>query len=368
MASPWTTYPPSSPRTGYVKPSEPDTSHPGDATTVTLPIWNSNAIYPNHAELARYFSTVPSELVEPGAKPPVEVPSVHGRMEPNSFASSVTEFTPANGRPMQTTRKTAPKSVSATSLSFKFREAGPPTSSTLRQVVSSSSLYDANSSAQSIPERPDSAVTHVIGSSLPSHIQVHVLRPSSSDTGSTRAWTPNSSGPVATKSNPGSTFERHVVASGRITNSSAVAPISAATNGPPSSPSITTSPILATDINATSSYNNGASQSTPPSVTLSPVLNRGRDNQERRADPRSNTGGTSVSGSASIVKSQYTDMVFEEVPRIYNILSFFFTWIILAGFIVLPGTFNTLEEIDSNTVKKVVHTIQHLPLYASFPT
>jgi hypothetical protein len=56
-------------------------------------------------------------------------------------------------------------------------------------------------------------------------------------------------------------------------------------------------------------------------------------------------------------------MVFEEVPRVYSILSFFFTWILLAGFIVLPGTFNTLEGVDSTTVKKVLHTIQHLPLY-----
>jgi len=62
------------------------------------------------------------------------------------------------------------------------------------------------------------------------------------------------------------------------------------------------------------------------------------------------------------VKSQYTDMVFEQVPRTYNILSFLFTWLLLAGFIVLPGTFNTLEGVDSNQVKKVLHTIQHLPL------
>jgi hypothetical protein len=61
-------------------------------------------------------------------------------------------------------------------------------------------------------------------------------------------------------------------------------------------------------------------------------------------------------------------MVFEEVPRTHNLLSGLFTWILLAGFVVLPGTFSALEGIQSNSgeFEKVLHTIRHLPLYVHF--
>jgi hypothetical protein len=61
-------------------------------------------------------------------------------------------------------------------------------------------------------------------------------------------------------------------------------------------------------------------------------------------------------------------MVFEDVPRTHNLLSGLFTWILLAGFVVLPGTFSTLEGIQSNSgeFEKVLHTIHHLPLCVHF--
>jgi hypothetical protein len=57
-------------------------------------------------------------------------------------------------------------------------------------------------------------------------------------------------------------------------------------------------------------------------------------------------------------------MVFEDVPRTHNLLSGLFTWILLAGFVVLPGTFSTLEGIQSKSgeFEKVLHTIRNLPL------
>lgn len=359
MTSLWTTYFPGSPPTGDVKHSEysePDTSHPANSTAVTSPVRNSNATYPDPADHARDFPTASLEPVEPDAKLVcMETPSVHGRIGPNSFASSVTS---ANGIPMETTGKTAPIVVSATSLSVKFRPA-----------MSSSSPYGANLSTQrtSMSERLDNAVARVIGpsGSLPTHNRVNgPQRSPLPGMGDTIAQTAHFRERVATSPEPGSTLERHLFASAPITNSSAAAPIPTATDRPPSPLSISTNPILTTDVNATSSPSNGASRPTPPNVTLSPNLNRERNYQERRVPKRSVTDGTSVSGG-SIVKSQYTDMVFEEVPRVYSILSFLFTWILLAGFIVLPGTFNTLEGLanGSTQVKKALHTIQHLPLY-----
>jgi hypothetical protein len=357
MASPWSTYSPGPLPAGDVKLSEPDTSHPTHRTAVTSPVWNSNSTYPGYTDPARDFPAASSELVESDAKLAcMKVPSAHGRIGSDSFASSVMQFTSTAGSPMRTTGKTAPVVVSATSLSVNFRPA-----------MSSSSPYDANTSAQHTrtSKRPDNAVAHVIGSSQPTNNQVdRPQRSSSPGIGHTMAQTSDFSERVVTSPEASSKLERHVFASAPITNSSAAAPIPAAT-GEPSSPlsGWASNPILATDINTSSSLSNGASQPTsPPSVTLSPNLNRERDNQERRVPKRSMTEATSGSGG-SIVKSQYTDMVFEEVPRVYNLLSFLFTWLLLAGFIVLPGTFNTLEGVDSNTVKKVLHTIQHLPLY-----
>ena len=45
-----------------------------------------------------------------------------------------------------------------------------------------------------------------------------------------------------------------------------------------------------------------------------------------------------------------------------------FTWILLAGFLVLPGSFSKLEgiEIKSGDLRKVVQAIRHLPLYVLF--
>jgi hypothetical protein len=61
-------------------------------------------------------------------------------------------------------------------------------------------------------------------------------------------------------------------------------------------------------------------------------------------------------------------MVFEEVPRLHNLLSGLFTWILLAGFVVLPGTFSTLDGFQnkSGEFEKVLTTIHHLPLYVHF--
>ena len=360
MTSLWTTYSPGSPPTGDVKHSKPDASQPANSSAVVSPVWNSNAAYPDPAGRTRDFPTASLELVEPDTKLVcMETPSVHERIGPNSFAPSVTSAT-GNGIPMETTDKTAPILISATSLSVRFRPS-----------ISSSSPYGASLSAQrtSTSERLDNAVTHAIGPSLPTHDRVDgPQRPSLPGVGDTTAQTAHFSERVATSPEPLPTLERHLFSSTPITNSSATVPIPTAMDRPPSPLSISTNQILTTDVNATAS--NGTYQPTPPNVTLSPNLNRERNYQERRVPKRSVTDGTSVSGG-SIVKSQYTDMVFEEVPRMYSLLSFLFTWILLAGFIVLPGTFNTLEGIanDSTRVKKVLHTIQHLPLYVpSLPT
>lgn len=55
----------------------------------------------------------------------------------------------------------------------------------------------------------------------------------------------------------------------------------------------------------------------------------------------------------------------DEIPRIYNIGASLFTWIILAGYLVIPGTFTTFkqseafQEADDDDSNEVTHAIVH---------
>jgi len=63
-------------------------------------------------------------------------------------------------------------------------------------------------------------------------------------------------------------------------------------------------------------------------------------------------------------KSKYLEMLLKDVSSWHHILAMFFTWILLAGFVVLPGSFKTLDNlpIDNTILKKVVSTVQNIPL------
>jgi hypothetical protein len=58
------------------------------------------------------------------------------------------------------------------------------------------------------------------------------------------------------------------------------------------------------------------------------------------------------------------------VPKLHNMLASFFTWILLAGFIVFPGTFTSLRRATSSTTEariagQVVRVaVQNTPLIA----
>lgn len=56
----------------------------------------------------------------------------------------------------------------------------------------------------------------------------------------------------------------------------------------------------------------------------------------------------------------YQDMVLQsnEVPVFYNIAAAIFLWVMLAGILVLPGTFTSLEHTNSI----VQDLVQHVPL------
>ncbi|KAA8642350.1 hypothetical protein EYZ11_012327 [Aspergillus tanneri] len=80
------------------------------------------------------------------------------------------------------------------------------------------------------------------------------------------------------------------------------------------------------------------------------------------------------SDTSQTVGTTYMQMLLElqDIHWVYNLLSSFAGWILLAGFIVIPGTFTTLQESSSlgenltknDAEKAVLDTIQNPPLVA----
>ena len=80
--------------------------------------------------------------------------------------------------------------------------------------------------------------------------------------------------------------------------------------------------------------------------------------------------GTGPIGHSTSVMTDYDRMCKESnsIPLLYNILASFFSWILLAGFIVSPGTFTRLRSAASlatedGTAGRAVQTaVQNVPL------
>jgi hypothetical protein len=331
MASPWLTYSPHTP-----PPRDTDNSH-------TL--------------------AVPSELMVSDASL-VSVDSAKrqalGRVGRNSSVSSIPPFNSTDRTHTEGTRKSAPILVSTTSFGFEFREAGLSTRTSVdKQHISAllqaphSPMSDNGKRYAPTSEGADIAATHLAGPIPP---------------------TPKHAGPQSSLSS--STFEQDVLASFPTKNTHAVAPVSAADNNvtppsPPDSPPDSTPPhaITTGDVSTISSPNMGASQTPTVKMSLTQSPEQGRGKSERQRPKRLNTRGSAgSSGSSGIVHSRYAEMVFEEVPRSHNLLSGLFTWILLAGFVVLPGTFTTLENnrTASGEINKVLHSIHHVSLCVHF--
>jgi hypothetical protein len=43
-------------------------------------------------------------------------------------------------------------------------------------------------------------------------------------------------------------------------------------------------------------------------------------------------------------------LALDDIPRFHNILASFFTWILLAGFIIFPGTYTTITQLDNKNL------------------
>ncbi|KAJ7176699.1 hypothetical protein C8R46DRAFT_1174264 [Mycena filopes] len=72
-------------------------------------------------------------------------------------------------------------------------------------------------------------------------------------------------------------------------------------------------------------------------------------------------------GETRAQNTRYMNMLLalDGIPRLHNMLAAFFTWILLAGFVLLPGTFSSLAgtNVDNANERAFIHAIQHVPLF-----
>ncbi|KAH8671360.1 hypothetical protein BX600DRAFT_510040 [Xylariales sp. PMI_506] len=70
-------------------------------------------------------------------------------------------------------------------------------------------------------------------------------------------------------------------------------------------------------------------------------------------------------------QSRYVEMLLnlDTIPRLHNILASFFSWILLAGYVVFPGTFTSIQDLSSNSqvqsnaaASEILDHVKNVPL------
>ena len=118
----------------------------------------------------------------------------------------------------------------------------------------------------------------------------------------------------------------------------------------------------------------------PQEKQVSSNANKPWDHAERSTSvrtqdqPQDHTADTSktdtrphlLHGTSSQMDTQYVNMLLalDDIPNLHNLLAAFFNWILLAGFILFPGTFTSLKNLGaSGTVnRQLVDVITSIPL------
>ncbi|KAF9465889.1 hypothetical protein BDZ94DRAFT_1252485 [Collybia nuda] len=73
--------------------------------------------------------------------------------------------------------------------------------------------------------------------------------------------------------------------------------------------------------------------------------------------------------SHSQMDTKYMNMLLalDSIPRLHNMLASFFTWILLAGFVLFPGTFTSLQntqvDVSNEVGRQVLKVVAHVPLF-----
>ena len=120
------------------------------------------------------------------------------------------------------------------------------------------------------------------------------------------------------------------------------------------------------------------SQSNLQETQASSNVNKSRDSTERpKAQDQSQDRSASnaskadtrphlMHGTPSQMDTQYVNMLLalDDIPKLHNILAKFFNWILLAGFVLFPGTFTSLKNLGGSgqVEQQLVNAVTSIPL------
>jgi hypothetical protein len=132
-----------------------------------------------------------------------------------------------------------------------------------------------------------------------------------------------------------------------------------------------------------SQFNSSRTQSQPEETQVSSDVNKSQDRAEQHPkdsiptrDPdqdlsadadKTDTRPHLMRGTPSQMDTQYVNMLLalDDIPQLHNIFAGFFNWILLAGFILFPGTFTSLKNLGGNSgqaAQLLVHAVTSIPL------
>lgn len=107
-----------------------------------------------------------------------------------------------------------------------------------------------------------------------------------------------------------------------------------------------------------------------PQQYASTSTSKEKEEQQQHADATTTTATPTrprLRGEPSQLDTQYVNMLLalDDIPSLHNILAGFFNWVLLAGFILFPGTFTSLQNLNvanGQIEQQLLHAVTHLPL------
>ena len=120
------------------------------------------------------------------------------------------------------------------------------------------------------------------------------------------------------------------------------------------------------EIRASSNVDKSRDSAEQPKASSSiPARDQGQDRSTSDAS-KTDTRPHLMHGTPSQMDTQYVNMLLalDDIPKLHNILAKFFNWILLAGFVLFPGTFTSLKNLGGSgqVEQQLVHAVTSIPL------
>ena len=114
----------------------------------------------------------------------------------------------------------------------------------------------------------------------------------------------------------------------------------------------------------TSNVNKSQDRAERPKTSI-PAQDEGQGRSASDAS-KADTRPHLMHGTPSQMDTQYVNMLLalDDIPTLYNLLAKFFNWILLAGFILFPGTFTSLKNLGGSgqVEQQLVKAVTSIPL------